>query len=330
MNGFITTLFFLCVVTSPLVSAQLWQVKSRVNPKFPSLFIKDTTAGCVSVQFFVNEHGKTQFVEVLDSRLNSKFGLAAIEAVKQWRYEPTFANMDKSAERKSVDLAFAVGDAHESYISDCNTSLTSEPNSLSAFREQRLQHKLDDVSVKSIEAWLAKTKTVLSDQETNMFMKKIALITGYSDDDEFLGDADFSQLLTLDYWQVMALETEGKAIEKQNVATSLLTKRELMSLPVTPLVESLKLWNLIGFPVNMPAELYDEFGYHLLELEVGINLDGSAQLLRTCRDINKKALAHIESSVEDWSLPQVSKTAKAIKLRVGLPAPIGIVKLIGI
>jgi TonB family protein len=62
----------------------------RVEPNYPALAERKHVEGAVIVEVSVNEEGSVSNVRVLQG--NQLFEQAAIDAVKQWRYSPTYLN----------------------------------------------------------------------------------------------------------------------------------------------------------------------------------------------------------------------------------------------
>jgi TonB family protein len=62
----------------------------RVEPNYPALAERTHVVGTVIVEVSVNEEGSVSNVRVLQG--NQLFEQAAIDAVKQWRYSPTYLN----------------------------------------------------------------------------------------------------------------------------------------------------------------------------------------------------------------------------------------------
>ncbi|MGX6647396.1 TonB family protein [Maricaulaceae bacterium MS644] len=60
----------------------------RPSPSYPSRMESARVQGITLVQFDIDEHGRTQDIEVLFSAPHPDFGESAVRSVERWRYEP--------------------------------------------------------------------------------------------------------------------------------------------------------------------------------------------------------------------------------------------------
>lgn len=88
-------------------------------PDYPGRALRKGITGYVTVAFTVNAEGRTERVEVLDARPAQVFDRHAVEAVRQWRFEPAVRGGKPVARRVSQTINF--GDA-ESPRSDSDPS----------------------------------------------------------------------------------------------------------------------------------------------------------------------------------------------------------------
>jgi TonB family protein len=83
-------------------------VESRVEPEYPEDAKRDGMKGSVTLSITVNEDGSVSEVTVLSSRPEDRgFGEAALEAVRQWRYEPALFDGEPVAAKHTVIVEFA-------------------------------------------------------------------------------------------------------------------------------------------------------------------------------------------------------------------------------
>ena len=81
-------------VTTPVdpevrrISLQELGITKYVAPTFPRGALRRNISGMVEVQFTVNVDGNTESIEVLHSEPGDVFSKSAVNAVKQWRFEP--------------------------------------------------------------------------------------------------------------------------------------------------------------------------------------------------------------------------------------------------
>ena len=82
------------------------QVTHRVNPEYPAVAQQARVAGNVVLEAVVGTDGRVQSVRVIKS--HPLLEAAAVEAVKQWRYEPLRLNGTPTPFVLSVTVAFTV------------------------------------------------------------------------------------------------------------------------------------------------------------------------------------------------------------------------------
>ena len=70
------------------ISLQELGITKYVAPTFPRGALRRKISGLVEVQFVVSVDGNTESVEVLHSEPGDVFSKSAVDAVKQWRFEP--------------------------------------------------------------------------------------------------------------------------------------------------------------------------------------------------------------------------------------------------
>ena len=84
-------------------------VKKRTNPHYPEVALKAGLEGKVWVKLWINVEGKVQAAEVIKSD-NAVFNGAAIEAARQWEFEPATIKGKPVAVWVSVPFAFKIAD----------------------------------------------------------------------------------------------------------------------------------------------------------------------------------------------------------------------------
>jgi len=82
---------------------------TRINyvaPKYPRSARRRNMTGSVDVSFLVQKNGTVTDLVILDSTPGSTFDDAALDAIAQWRFEPTLENGERVEKRTAVRLAF--------------------------------------------------------------------------------------------------------------------------------------------------------------------------------------------------------------------------------
>jgi protein TonB len=69
---------------------QAAKVLSRVNPVYPAEAVEQGLTGVVHLEAIITVEGAVRDIKVLSGE--SVLAAAAVDAVRQWRYQPTFLN----------------------------------------------------------------------------------------------------------------------------------------------------------------------------------------------------------------------------------------------
>jgi protein TonB len=88
-------------VSAGVVEAQLI---SRIEPQYPVLAVQTHTEGSVRLHAIISREGRIEALDVLSG--SPLLVLAAIEAVKQWRYRPTYLNGEPVEVDTSITVIF--------------------------------------------------------------------------------------------------------------------------------------------------------------------------------------------------------------------------------
>jgi len=81
----------------------------RTAPSYPTLELNKGREAWVHVAYCVDETGAIQNVSILDSVGNERFDKAAIDTVRQWKYEPALQNGEPVWQsRNNVFISFAI------------------------------------------------------------------------------------------------------------------------------------------------------------------------------------------------------------------------------
>lgn len=86
----------------------LWKVQKRVDPGYSMDGARKGLSGCVKVMFVVNSEGKATEPEIIDSFPAGVFNKQAIEAISQWRWQPTAANAERAPAPTDVKFDFLI------------------------------------------------------------------------------------------------------------------------------------------------------------------------------------------------------------------------------
>lgn len=82
------------------------KILSRVNPVYPAEALDQGLSGSVRLEAIITVQGLVRDIKVLQG--DPVLAAAAVEAVQQWRYEPTFLNGRAVEVVTSVDVRFAI------------------------------------------------------------------------------------------------------------------------------------------------------------------------------------------------------------------------------
>jgi TonB family protein len=77
-----------------------------VSPKYPRSAQRRNVTGTVDVSFTVLANGVVGNISILKSTPGTVFDQAAMDAVAQWRFEPTVENGVQVEKRTAIRLAF--------------------------------------------------------------------------------------------------------------------------------------------------------------------------------------------------------------------------------
>ena len=100
-NGLLAvSIMSVCLGSAALLLADTRKVTKRVAPVYPALAAKMRIEGTVKLEATVNEEGIVEEVKVVSG--HTLLAASAIEAVKQWRYEP---GVGKATLTVSVEFA---------------------------------------------------------------------------------------------------------------------------------------------------------------------------------------------------------------------------------
>jgi TonB family protein len=88
-------------------SSKTPKIIKRVSPVYPEEAKKAKTQGTVVMDITINEQGKVSSVKIIESA-NSSLAEAAINAIKQWEYEPVLLEGKPVAVIATVKITFAL------------------------------------------------------------------------------------------------------------------------------------------------------------------------------------------------------------------------------
>ena len=81
----------------------------RTSPRYPQFELRRGSQAWVRIAYCIDESGSPQNVSVLDSVGSAKFDKAAVETVKQWKFEPALVNGEPSWQSRNQTLiSFAI------------------------------------------------------------------------------------------------------------------------------------------------------------------------------------------------------------------------------
>ncbi|MEC9261984.1 MAG: energy transducer TonB [Pseudomonadota bacterium] len=86
----------------------LWKVQRRVDPGYTADAARNGLSGCVTVKFIVNRQGQAVVQKITDSFPFGVFDKTALNAIKQWRWQPTQSNTEKTPALTEVKFDYMV------------------------------------------------------------------------------------------------------------------------------------------------------------------------------------------------------------------------------
>lgn len=96
------------------------KIKKRVNPTYPPLARQTHISGTVVLHVTITTDGALQDIEVVSG--HPLLIQAALDAVKQWQYEPTFLNGTPVEVDTTIDVIFAPDDKKPASGTPANTA----------------------------------------------------------------------------------------------------------------------------------------------------------------------------------------------------------------
>jgi len=81
---------------------------SRVEPKYPPTCKAEGIQGSVAMRAVVSREGNVLNLEVLNKIVDPRLVDAAVEAVKQWKYQPTLLNGSPVEVVTEIDVKFVL------------------------------------------------------------------------------------------------------------------------------------------------------------------------------------------------------------------------------
>ena len=100
--------------TTPATIEELWRegkqvappkIVKQIAPDFPEKLRKKKITGTVVVSFVVDKNGIPQDLRV-ESSANPKLGPIALDAVRQWRFQPALVDGQPAAVSMSTEVSF--------------------------------------------------------------------------------------------------------------------------------------------------------------------------------------------------------------------------------
>ncbi|MEW6990830.1 energy transducer TonB [Colwelliaceae bacterium 6441] len=314
---------FLVASHSPFLLAEQWQIEKRAEPKYPIKAAKEGIEGCVKMQFFINSDGIPTYIEPIKSSNSRLFDSAAVKALSKWRYKPTDNNYNKTPQRQTVALSFAMSE-NADIQNQCDTPMTAESNHIDTFRQDRLSMPIE---ARNFDTWknsVAKIVAVLSDDELQHFFQSYSsLINNQLGSEKDKLKAFLISINGLDYFQLMELadikpDHNDIAANKINESSRAQNAHEF---PLMTMKQFFKTWEISDLTIGMESSLYDEISYQLLKVELLITDDGTAKLLRTCRKVSDEMQLALEESINDWQIRKKIKSPATVRLIFDVPAP---------
>ncbi|WP_259394798.1 energy transducer TonB [Shewanella sp. SR44-3] len=92
----------------PWADAQEQQPIYRVNPEYPSSYLKNRKEGWVVMEFTVSESGFVSKPVILNSHGGQQFEKTSLAALKDWRYAPKFVDGKAVAAKSQVRLDYSI------------------------------------------------------------------------------------------------------------------------------------------------------------------------------------------------------------------------------
>lgn len=314
---------FSLLASSSSLLAEQWEIKKRVEPRYPIKAVKSNQEGCVKLQYFINTDGVPVYIETIKSSTADIFDNAAAKALSQWRYKPTEDNPDSLPERQTVQLTFAI--SQDSDITDkCYANITTEPSDIKSFRETRLSTPIVANDLVSWKSSIKRITTVLSNTEINDFAHSYSSL---SDNDSDSAQDKLDSLLTtvngLNYHQIITLA--NTTTHEKNTASAQENKPEPQlntnKHPLINMQQFFRSWEISNLAIAIESNLYNEISYHQLKIELLINSDGTAKLLSTCRAVSDEMQIALQESISDWEITNKVKSPKTVRFIYRVPAP---------
>ncbi|MDO6426995.1 energy transducer TonB [Thalassotalea sp. 1_MG-2023] len=312
-------ILLICLITT-FANANDWQNIKRVNPKYPVKAIKQKLEGCVTVQFFINKQGNTQFVEPIASS-HQVFEGEAVKAVEQWQYQTE--QPSSQAQRQKVMLEFRLNDSEQTTYDadDCRAELTHESHEINAFRQNRLSKPTFG---NSHQEWVQNSFAyhgVLSIDESKFLAKALVNIfkqfPGSVDEKE---QAFLSLMNGLDYFGTLQqAELVNKPIDMTTTVTEPVI--DASSLPITPIYQVAKYWHVGDMRISLDESIYQIIEERKLAVEFTISKRGKVTLIDFCRKIDTPLKQALTQQINAWQLTRLATPKNNIRTIMLLPSP---------
>ncbi|WP_440054414.1 energy transducer TonB [Pseudoalteromonas sp. T1lg65] len=85
-----------------------WQVKSSQHPQYPASQLSKRASGCTIITVGIGPDGNPVGYKIKKSFPEGAFDKSAIQALKNWQWEPTVSNKDRQPVLTSIKLDFYV------------------------------------------------------------------------------------------------------------------------------------------------------------------------------------------------------------------------------
>ncbi|WP_286271473.1 energy transducer TonB [Thalassotalea hakodatensis] len=314
----IWTLLF-CLMTT-FASANDWQNIKRINPKYPIKVIKQNLEGCVTVQFFINEQGQTQFVEPIASS-HQVFEGEAVKAVAQWQYQTE--QPSPQAQRQKVMLEFRLSDTEQTIYAtdDCRAELTNESHNINTFRQERLATPTFGNSYKE---WIQNSfpyHGVLNLEESKFLAN--ALVSIFK---QFPGSVDekkqaFISLVNgLNYFDILQqYELVSNPIKVAKKVVEPIVDAKTLS--ITPIYHVAKYWHIGDMTISLDESMYPLIEERKLAVEFTISKRGKVTLVDFCRPIEASLKQALTQQISEWQLTPLTVAKANIRTIMLLPSP---------